>query len=136
VDPSRRTRRALLLVVPTVCIALAASGVSFSSRGDVAFVYDQQHPRAVGVQELEVLLQKARQPTPSGPGAPAVGASCRPGSNSPQRNPWTCTVRYASRTSIRYRVIVRTDGSYVGGDPRHGFYVNGCCVSGGTSAPG
>ena len=135
-DPSRRTHRALLVLAPVLCVALIAAIVSFSSRGDAAFVYDQQHPRTVDPQELELLVQKARQPTPSGPGARGVSARCSPGGNSAQRNPWTCAVRYASGTTIRYRVIVKRDGSYSGGDRTRQFFINGCCVSGGTTAPG
>ena len=119
-----------------MCAALIAAVVSFSSRGDAAFVYEQQHPRTVDPQELELLVQKARQPTPSGPGARGVGAHCIPRGSSPQRNPWTCAVKYASGTTIRYRVIVKRDGSYSGGDRTQQFFINGCCVSGGTTAPG
>ena len=135
-DPSWRTHRALLLLGPILGVALIAAIVSVASRGDTAFVYEQRHPQAVGAQELELLVQKARQPTPSGPGARARSATCVAGGNSPQRNPWTCSVRYASGRTIRYRVTVRRDGSYVGGDRTQQFYINGCCVSGGTIAPG
>ena len=135
-DPSRRTHRALLLLAPVLCTALIAAFASFSSRGDAAFVYDQQHPRTVDAQELELLVQKPRQPTPSGPGARGVSAHCTPGSNTPQRNPWSCAVKYASGRTIRYRVIVRRDGSYSGGDRTQQFFISGCCVSGGTTAPG
>ena len=135
-DATWRTRRALLLLGPILALAAIAAIISVSSRGDTAFVYDQQHPRLVGSQELELLIRKARQPTPSGPGARARNVNCTPGSNSPQRNPWRCSVRYASGKTIRYRVTVRTNGSYVGGDPTGQFFINGCCVSGGTIASG
>ena len=135
-DPSRHTHRALLLLAPVLGAALIAAIISFSSRGDAAFVYDQQHPRTVEVQELELLVQKPRQPTPSGPGARGVRARCVPGSNSAQRNPWTCSVKYASGTTIRYRTTVKPDGSYSGGDRTRQFFISGCCVSGGTAATG
>jgi hypothetical protein len=136
VDASWRTRRALLLVGPTLLVAVVAAIVAVSSRGDAAFVYDQQHPSTVGEQELALLVKKAPQPTPSGPGSPARSVRCVAGSGSGQRNPWTCTVDYASGKRIRYRVTVKSDGSYTGGDRTRQFFIRGCCVAGGTVAPG
>jgi hypothetical protein len=135
-DPKRRTRAALLLVAPSLVVAVAAGIVTVSSRGDAAFVYEQKHPASVGSQELEVLIAKAREPTPEGPGAPAQRVRCRPGGNSPQRNPWRCSVLYGSGNTIRYTVTVKPNGAYVGADPTGQFLVRGCCVSGGRPAEG
>jgi hypothetical protein len=129
VDPTRRTRRALLLLAPVLLVAVAAAIVTVSSRGDAAFVFEQQHPRTVIPSELETLVAKAPQPTPSGPGAPAGEVRCVPGSAARERNPWHCTVRYPSGDTIRYRVKVRPDGSYTGSDPTGQFLVRGCCVA-------
>ena len=129
VDATRRTRRALLLLAPVLLVAVVAGIVTVSSRGDAAFVFDQQHPRVVNAQELGTLVAKAPQPTPSGPGAPASRVRCTPGSPSGERNPWRCDARYPSGKTIRYRVQVRPDGSYRGIDPSGQFLVNGCCVT-------
>jgi hypothetical protein len=130
VDPSRRTRAALLLLGPILIVAAIAGIVAVSSRGDAAFVYEQQHPRSFGAQELEALVAKAREPTPAGPGANARAVRCTPGSRAQPRNPWACSVDYESGNTIRYRVEVGPDGSYEGGDPTGQFFVRGCCVSG------
>lgn len=135
-DPRRRTRAALLLVAPVLVVAAAAGIAAVSSRGDAAFVYEQKHPANVGSQELELLIAKAREPTPEGQGAPAQRVHCRPGGSSPQRNPWQCSVLYGSGNTIRYQVTVRANGSYEGVDPTGQFLVHGCCVSGGRSSEG
>jgi hypothetical protein len=136
VDPSRQTYGALLLIGPILAVALAAAIFAVSSRGDAAFEFDQRHPRAVTQQELESLVLRARQPTPSGPGAPATRARCVARGSTGQRNPWSCTVGYGSGKTIRYRVIVKDDGSYRGGDGTQQFFIDGCCVSGPTAGRG
>jgi hypothetical protein len=129
VDPTRRTRRALLLLAPILLVAVVAAIATVSSRGDAAFVFEQQHPRTVSPSELETLVAKARQPTPSGPGAPAGEVRCTPGSAARERNPWRCVVDYLSDDRIRYRVKVSPDGSYEGSDATGQFLIRGCCVS-------
>ena len=128
--------RALYLFVPFLAAGVVAAIVSFSSRGDAAFTFGQQHPHSVGVQELELLVAKAREPTPSGPGSTVRTARCVPGSATGRRNPWRCTVRYRSGTSLRYRVKLAGDGSYVGFDPTGNYSIRGCCVSPGTESGG
>lgn len=129
VEPVRRTRRALVLIGPVLLVAVVAGIVSFSSRGDAAFVFEQQHPSVVSGQELEALVAKAPEPTPHGPGARASSVRCVAGSASGERNPWTCTARYPSGQTRRYDVTVRPDGSYAGQTPTGRFEVNGCCVA-------
>ena len=128
-DPSRTTRRALLLLAPILVVGVVAGLITFGSRGDAAFTFEQQHPSAVSPTELELLVKKAPQPTPSGPGSPARRVSCQPGSGGGERNPWSCTAGYPSGKTIRYRVTIRPDGSYRGVDPTGQFLVNGCCVA-------
>jgi hypothetical protein len=129
VDPTRRTRRALLLLAPFLLVAIVAAIVTVSSRGDAAFVFEQQHPRTVSPSELETLVAKAPQPTPTGPGAQARRVDCRPGSAARERNPWRCSAHYPSGDTILYDVKVRPDGSYSGSDSTGQFNVRGCCVS-------
>lgn len=126
--PSRVTRRALLLVGPVLAIGIVAALWSVSSRGDPAFVFDQQNPRSASDVELEGLVRQPREPTPEGPGQSGDSARCVPGSAAGQRNPWTCTVRYPSGKRIRYRVTVEPDGRYVGVDPTGQFNIDGCCT--------
>ena len=128
-DASRRTRGAVLLLAPILVVAVIAAVIAFSSRGDAAFVFDQQHSRVVDPRELEALVKKAPEPTPAGPGSSARDARCTPGSRAGERNPWSCVVRYASGTTRRYRVTVRPNGSYRGADRTGQFLVDGCCVS-------
>jgi hypothetical protein len=137
VNPSWRTRRALLLLVPILVVGLIGAVVAVGSRGgDAAFQFDQQHPKTINALELETLVKKAPEPTPSGPGAAAKRVACTPGSRGGQRNPWRCAVRYGSGHTIRYRIRVRLNGAYSGIDPTGQFVVRGCCVAGGTAAAG
>ncbi|MEA2310020.1 MAG: hypothetical protein QOI65_2306 [Thermoleophilaceae bacterium] len=135
-EPSRSTRRALLLLIPVLVAGVAAGLWTFSSRGDAAFVLDQEHPSTASDRELEALVSQPLEPTPTGPGARAKTARCVPGSSRGLRNPWTCTVRYASGHRLRYRVTVRRDGHYVGQDPTGQFIIRGCCAGslGGAAA--
>lgn len=129
VDATRRTRRALLLLAPVLLIAVIAGIATVSSRGDAAFVFEQQHPRIVSAQELDTLVAKAPEPTPHGPGQPASSVRCTPGSAAGERNPWRCRARYPSGQMRLYVVKVRPDGSYSGTTPTGRFEVRGCCVS-------
>ena len=129
VETTRRTRRALILIGPVLLVAVVAGVISFSSRGDAAFVFEQQHPRAVSARELEALVGKAPEPTTQGPGARATKVRCVAGSAARERNPWRCTARYPSGRTRRYVVQVRPDGSYDGATPTGRFEVSGCCVA-------
>lgn len=129
VDATWRTRRALLLLAPVLLVAVIAGIATVSSRGDAAFVFDQQHPRVVSDQELETLVAKAPEPTTRGQGRPATSVSCSAGSASGERNPWRCRAQYPSGQTRVYVVKVSPDGSYRGATPTGRFEVNGCCVS-------
>jgi hypothetical protein len=136
-DPSWRTRRALLLVLPVLLVGLVGAVLAVASRGgDAAFQFEQEHPATVSPLQLETLVKKAPEPTPSGPGARATRVSCKPGSRRGARNPWTCSARYPSGHRIRYRIQVRPDGSYEGGDRTGQFVVRGCCVAGASVPTG
>jgi hypothetical protein len=128
VSQSRSTRRALLLLAPVIAAALVAALWAVASRGDAAFVLDQQHPSTASDRELEALVAKPREPRPSGPGTRGRSARCDAGSPRGLRNPWTCAVRYGSGKRIRYRVIVERDGSYTGSDATGQFNIRGCCA--------
>jgi hypothetical protein len=133
VTPTQRTRRALLLLLPVALVGLIAAGLAVVSRSsDAAFVFEQQHPSTLNPEELELLVKKAPEPRPHGPGRRADTVKCVPGSATGQRNPWACTASYPSGHRIRYRIELRRNGSYSGIDRTGQFAVRGCCVAGGT----
>lgn len=129
-DANSQTRHALLLLAPILVVALIGGIVSFSSRGDAAFEFEQRHTGPVDARELEKLVRTAREPTPKGPGSAARTVRCQVRGNSPLRREWTCAARYPSGKTIRYQVTVRPNGSYSGIDRSGQFLVNGCCVQG------
>lgn len=130
-DAIRRIPGALLLLGPIVAVAAIAGIFALSSRGDAALEYDQRHSGPPSARELELLIQKAREPTPRGPGSAARAVRCAAaGGAAPGQSVWRCSVRYASGKTIRYRVVVRSNGAYSGADRSGQFLVDGCCVGG------
>ena len=124
-------RRALFLIAPVVAIGVCGAVVAVASHeSDAAFLYRQQHPITIEPTALETLVKKASDPEPNGGRAPARSVSCQPGGSAQQRNPWHCTVDYASGHVIRYRINVRPNGAYEGVDPTGQFVISGCCVPG------
>lgn len=136
-DPVRRARTAVLFLLPPITVGLVAAVVAVAARGgDPAFEFAQRHPAEISPLELETLVRKAPEPTPTGPGARAQSVHCVAHGHTGQRNPWDCAARYPSGHRIVYRIHVRLDGSYSGVDPTGQFVVRGCCVAGGTAAAG
>jgi hypothetical protein len=130
-------RRGLYLLLPTLAIGVVAGLLSIGAhQGDAAFVFNQEHPRAVRPQQFETVIAKTREPLPGGPGQPARSARCVPGKNGPKLNPWRCAVRYGSGHTIVYNLRVDLDGSFTGADKAGVRVVNGCCVTGGTAPSG
>jgi hypothetical protein len=133
VDAIRRIPGAVLLLVPIVAVAAVAGIFALSSRGDASLEYDQRHSGPPSARELELLIKKAREPTPEGPGSAARTVRCAAARGAaPGQSAWACSVRYASGKSIRYAVTVRGNGAYSGADRSGQFLVNGCCVRGGA----
>jgi hypothetical protein len=131
VDAIRRIPGALLLLAPIVAVAAVAGVFTLSSRGDASLEYDQRHSGPPSARELELLIRKAREPTPEGPGSAARSVRCAAaGGAAPGQSAWSCSVRYGSGKAIRYRVTVRSNGAYSGADRSGQFLVNGCCVAG------
>jgi hypothetical protein len=56
-----------------------------------------------------------------------TGARCRALGDGPLRNPWTCTVRYATGRTAQLAVTVAPDGAYAG-RYRGGGTAEGCCI--------
>jgi hypothetical protein len=133
----RGVKRGLYLLLPALVVAVIAGLLTIGAhQGDAAFVFAQQHPRTVQPRQFEVVISKSREPLPTGPGLPATGANCIPGTRGPKRNPWRCTVRYGSGHKISYALEVRPDGNFKGIDPTGTRTVTGCCISGGDAPTG
>lgn len=128
-------RRPLLLLIPLALVGVAAAIVVAATReSDAAFIFRQEHPLSIEPGQLEQLLKKANDPLPAARGAPAVAARCTPGREGQQRNPWRCTVKYASGHRIDYRIRVRPNGAYAGTDPTGVYGTRGCCLAGASPA--
>jgi hypothetical protein len=130
-------RRGVLILLPTLAIGVVAGLLTIGAhQGDAAWVYAQQNPRNVSARQFELVIAKTKEPLPTGPGKPATGANCTPGTKGPKRNPWRCQVRYGSGRSITYSLEVRPDGNFKGVDPTGTRIVTGCCISGGNTPAG
>jgi hypothetical protein len=128
-------RRPLLLLIPLALVGLVGAGVVAATReGDAAFIFRQEHPLTIEPSQLEQLLKKATDPLPSANHASALSARCTPGREGQQRNPWRCSVRYASGHRIDYRIRVRPSGAYAGSDPTGVYATHGCCLAGASPA--
>ncbi len=120
-----RTRQVLPIVFVLAC-GLAGTAVALGARGaDSQFLYAQQNPQRVRVAEVERVVRTAPDPA-VGRGA-GVSARCRPRGTGDLRNPWACTVRYATGRRARLTVRIQADGSYTG-RYRAGGQAGGCCV--------
>lgn len=130
-------RRGLLLLFPALAIGVVAGLLTVAfHQGDASFVFAQEHPRDVSARQFELVIQKTREPLPTGPGKPATGAQCTPGTEGPKRNPWSCTVRYGSGRKYTYSLEVQTTGRFKGVDPTGTRIVTGCCITGGSAPSG
>lgn len=118
--------RDIALLAPLLAAVLAGALVAIGARGaDSVFLTGQEQPSRLGAAEVERALRTAPEPG-SGRGR-ATSARCRPAGRRALRNPWSCTVTYASGRRARFAVTISEDGSFVG---RHagGGAVRGCCV--------
>src|SRR5438270_13407136 len=96
-------RLTALLVIAVVVVGVAGAVVAVASReSDTAFLYAQEHPRTLEPQAMEAAVRKGPDPVPGGGRAQSTRAKCHPGGHGPERNPWTCTVGYASGNEVRY----------------------------------
>lgn len=124
------SRRVLAFAAPLLIAGIAGTGVALHAReGDAAFLYAQAHPARVQPENLADLVAKAREPVPSGRGAPATSARCSGRRADELGNPWVCVVRYGSGRTIRYRVRVAPDGRISGFSRAGNGEITGCCVA-------
>lgn len=118
--------RDIALLGPLLAAVVAGSVMAIGARGaDTAFLRGQEQPSRLPAAEVERAVRTAPEPG-SGRGR-GTGANCRPAGRRGLRNPWSCTVTYASGERARFAVTVSEDGSFEG---RHagGGAVRGCCV--------
>ena len=120
--------RTELLGIPLAVAGLAGSVVAIAGRAaDPLFEVRQRHPRPLTAEAVERAVGEAPEPVP-GPRTRSAEAHCSSRVTGDLRNPWTCTVRYRSGESFRYRVEVEADGSYRGQDRTGQHLIYGCCA--------
>ncbi len=129
-------RWAAVIVGFVLVLGVAGGVVAVASReSDTAFLYAQEHPRILEPQAMEAAVRKGADPVPGGGRASSTDAKCKPGAQGPERNPWACTVRYASGNTLSYRIKVASNGDFHGVDPTGQYVVNGH-VAGPSPPPG
>ncbi len=124
-------RRPLIVILPILVLGSVAAVVALSAhRANSQFVYEQQHPTVIDPHELDLILQKTREPVPGGDGSPAIAVSCTPGDTGPKLNPWRCEIRYRSGIKISYQLVVALNGAFEGADSTETRLIHGCCLVG------
>ena len=122
------SRLSILLVVPLVAVGMAGAIVTLVTREpDAAFDYRQRNPVRNDADEVQQVDMNAPEPV-AGTQTKARDARCRPGTEGDIRNPWRCTVRYASGARFEFEVRLEADGSFNGVDPTGEHLISGCCV--------
>lgn len=119
--------REIIVVGSLLTAGLAGSAVALAGRdADPVFLERQRTPDRVSAKAVARVVRTAPDPQ-VGTGS-GISATCRPTGTGALRNPWSCTVRYASGARARLRVEVRADGTYVG-RYRGGGTARGCCIA-------
>lgn len=119
--------RDIVAVGSLLAAGVAGSLVAFTGRdADPVFLERQRNPDRLSAQAVNRVVRTA--PDPQVGSGSGISATCRPTGTGALRNPWTCTVRYASGARARLLVEVRPDGSYIG-RYRVGGTAEGCCVA-------
>jgi hypothetical protein len=120
-------------MVPTVVVGVIAAlvTITIARQADPGFVFEQQHPTRIDPGQLEAILQRTREPLPTGAGSLATSVRCVPGRSGPKLNPWHCAIRYRSGHAITYRILVLPSGAFQGVDRTRARVIRGCCLVGG-----
>ena len=117
-----------LVLGPAVVAGIAGSAVALTARGaDDAFLYRQENPLRIQVEDVEELVKSAPEPV-EGSHPPGISARCKAQGSGELRNPWRCRVRYRSGNVETFAITIRTDGSYVGAHRGNPDVVEGCCL--------
>ncbi len=105
--------RDVVVFTPLLAAALAGAVGGRAGRGaDEAFLLGQARPAAVTAPAVERLMRTAPDPRPPHKSR-AIRSRCRAGGRRDLRNPWRCTVDYASGSVARFVVTLRSVGSYL-----------------------
>lgn len=124
-------RKLLPLVLLGVLLATGVAGsvATVANRDlDPAFELRARNPLRVEPEQVEQAVLNAPEPAAEGPKTEARSARCRAGTTGDLRNPWSCTVRYASGARFAYTVQVDADGSFEGQTAAGDRIISGCCV--------
>jgi hypothetical protein len=128
-------RRPLIVILPILVLGVVAAAITFAAhQANPEFTYAQQHPTQVDPRQLELILQRTREPVPGGNGSPAVAASCTAGETGPKLNPWSCKIRYRNGAKVSYQLVVALNGAFEGADRTGSRVIRGCCLVGGSVA--
>jgi hypothetical protein len=128
-------RALLLLLVPLLAVAVVSFMFIRIKQGDGAtFVTAQRQAQALTPTSVAQVVRLAPDPATRARGK---SANCLPEGRGELRNPWRCTISYAAGKRIQYRVVIRADGSFVGGNQRQTYHgrttdatgqITGCCI--------
>jgi hypothetical protein len=128
-------RRGWVLVAVVLATGVAGTGVTLHDReGNSEFSAAQSSLKRVSGGAIENIILTTGDPRPGFSGR-ARAVHCLHGGGGALGNPWTCVTRYSRQPDVRYRVVVRGDGSIFGegqpeGTPVQGVLtVHGCCVN-------
>lgn len=127
--------RLALLFTALFAIGIVSFAIVRSQGGEGSAVIARQQEARLTDAAVAAVVRAAPDPFS---GKRAVETSCVPLGAGPVRNPWRCMLRYADRREVQFRVVVSTDGRYVGTHqvvlepgPRRAAAgsITGCCVS-------
>jgi hypothetical protein len=130
------SKAGILLFLPLLAVGLVSFVVVRSQQGEGGtLIVRQQQAEALTAGKLEGVVRVAPE---SANGPPGKSAICKPLGSGELKNPWRCTIRYASGRVIQYRVIVHANGSYTA-DDQVAYYqgrritgtgqIRGCCIN-------
>ena len=124
----------LVLLGVLLTVGVAGSVATIANRElDPAFEFRARNPLRVEPDQVQRAVMNAPEPAAEGPKTKARSARCRAGTTGDLRNPWSCTVRYASGARFTYTVEVEADGAFTGQTADGQRFIEGCCVEGPTA---
>jgi hypothetical protein len=120
-----------LLAVGLVSFVLVRS---WQGQGDL-LIARQQQARALSAGGVQDAVKRA--PLGAG-GRRGTSAQCAPLGSGELKNPWRCTIAYASGREVGYTVTINANGSYLGDHQLIRFQgksspgpgqISGCCIN-------
>ncbi len=122
---------AMLLALAVISFVLVRAGQGAGAQ----LLARQEQAAALTPAAVERVVRAAPE---AASGARGRSAACTPGSAGELRNPWRCTITYPSGQRIAWRIMLRANGSYLGGDQvvidrgeaqQASGEITGCCVT-------